>query len=469
MARSAPRRRSPRPQSQGVRDQARAQRRRAWRGRRGRAARRGPRRRSSRSSARSASPSRTASARSLISRPNRWDSRSDETVIALAPGQAVDEVGEHRARLDRRELVGVADEHQPAVGPHRLHQPGHHRQRDHRGLVDHDHVVGQPVAAVVAEAVAAAAPPAQEPVERLRGRLADRRGVPGEPRARPAPCGRPPAAGPRPCRSGAVSAIRSRRSDWSASRASSPATAVVLPVPGPPVRTVVHCRAAATAAARCSSYPCGNSTGASASSRASSTAGGGEREPGGQVVAHLALLAPVAVEVGDGCPRRAAPRPPRAGWRRTRPTQSAPGQASPVGQRLGDQVGEVEADRPVAQRPHGQRERERDVVVGLARERLDPAGRVGVGGLDDAGRVEATEHAGHAQREASVARVVGLEGLDHLAPERAHESFVACHPPPSSRSLKAVTSAAGGDQSKTPATWPSTTGVSGPHIPRRNR
>ena len=48
----------------------------------------------------------------------------------------------------------------------------------------------------------------------------------------------------------------------------------------------------------------------------------------------------------------------------------------------------------MAQRAHGQGERERDLVVGLGGERLDPAGGVGVGGLDDAGGVEATEHAG---------------------------------------------------------------------------
>ncbi len=109
----------------------------------------------------------------------------------------------------------------------------------------------------------------------------------------------------------------------------------------------------------------------------------------------------------------------------------------------------------MSQRAHRQGEREGDVVVGLSRERLDPSGRVGVGRLDDAGRVEPTEHAAQAEREAAVARIVGLERLDH--------------DDPSNRSLSSVTSAAGGAQSKTPATWPSTTGVSGPHIPRRKR
>ena len=66
--------------------------------------------------------------------------------------ETLDQVGEHGSRLDGGELVGVADEDQPTLRTHRLEQPGHHRQRDHRGLVDDDDVVRQPVVAVVAEA-----------------------------------------------------------------------------------------------------------------------------------------------------------------------------------------------------------------------------------------------------------------------------------------------------------------------------
>ena len=62
------------------------------------------------------------------------------------------EVGEHRAGVDRGELVGVADQHQPGVRADRLEQPRHHRQRHHRGLVDDHDVVGQPVGRVVPEA-----------------------------------------------------------------------------------------------------------------------------------------------------------------------------------------------------------------------------------------------------------------------------------------------------------------------------
>ena len=61
---------------------------------------------------------------------------------------------------------------------------------------------------------------------------------------------------------GAASAIRSGGlpdSDaCSASRASSRATVVVLPVPGPPVSTVSDCVRATSAAVRCSSQPLGN-------------------------------------------------------------------------------------------------------------------------------------------------------------------------------------------------------------------
>ena len=84
-------------------------------------------------------------------------------------GQPPDQVGEHRSGLDRRQLVGVADQHQPRIGAHRLQQPRHHRERDHRGLVDHDDVVGQGVAAVVPEAGRGVRAPAQQTVHRRRG------------------------------------------------------------------------------------------------------------------------------------------------------------------------------------------------------------------------------------------------------------------------------------------------------------
>ena len=77
-----------------------------------------------------------------------------------------DDVAEHRAGLDRGQLPGVADEHEPGVGAQRLDQPGHQRQRDHRGLVDDHHVVGQPPAAIVAKAAVGVRAPAEQTVDR---------------------------------------------------------------------------------------------------------------------------------------------------------------------------------------------------------------------------------------------------------------------------------------------------------------
>ena len=90
-------------------------------------------------------------------------------------------------------------------------------------------------------------PPAEQPVQGHRVRAADpargpRAGQRRRARRRTASCSRVAAL---PV--GAASAIDSRRSAcraWSASSTSSRATVVVLPVPGPPVSTVVQRRAA---------------------------------------------------------------------------------------------------------------------------------------------------------------------------------------------------------------------------------
>jgi hypothetical protein len=52
-----------------------------------------------------------------------------------------DDVTEDGARLDGGQLLGVADEDQPGVGPHGLDEAGHHREGHHRRFVDDDHVV----------------------------------------------------------------------------------------------------------------------------------------------------------------------------------------------------------------------------------------------------------------------------------------------------------------------------------------
>ena len=78
-----------------------------------------------------------------------------------------DDVAEDGAGLDRGQLLGVADQDQAGVGADRLEQAGHERERDHGGLVHDDHVVGQPVQPVVAEAGAIARVEAQQPVQGL--------------------------------------------------------------------------------------------------------------------------------------------------------------------------------------------------------------------------------------------------------------------------------------------------------------
>jgi hypothetical protein len=93
----------------------------------------------------------------------------------LAAGRA-DDVAEHGAGLDRRQLPGVADQHEPCLRPDGLDQPRHLRERHHRGLVDDHDVVREPVAAVVPEPAVAPGPPAEQPVQR-RGRQRQQRGA----------------------------------------------------------------------------------------------------------------------------------------------------------------------------------------------------------------------------------------------------------------------------------------------------
>ncbi len=81
-----------------------------------------------------------------------------------------DQVAEHRSGLDGGELVGVADQDQLGVGAHCFQQPGHQRQRDHRGLVDDDEVVGEVVVPVVPETAVRVGSPAEQAVQgRCRG------------------------------------------------------------------------------------------------------------------------------------------------------------------------------------------------------------------------------------------------------------------------------------------------------------
>ena len=59
---------------------------------------------------------------------------------ALDPGGG-DDVGQHGARLDADQLIGIADQHEPGIGTDGRQQRGHQRQVDHGDLVDDDDVV----------------------------------------------------------------------------------------------------------------------------------------------------------------------------------------------------------------------------------------------------------------------------------------------------------------------------------------
>src|SRR4051794_13804406 len=108
---------------------------------------------------------------------------------------------------------------------------------------------------------------------------------------------------------------------------------------------------------------------------------------------------------------------------------------------------------------------EQNMLVGLTPEPAEGHRDVDVGRMQDAAGVERAEQASGAQREPGVVRLEG-RGVETVV-ERSggHRSGL----PVSSRSESPVTSAAGGRQSNTPHTDPSRVGVSGPHMPRRNR
>jgi hypothetical protein len=69
----------------------------------------------------------------------------DQPELDQAPSQAgvggagrSRNIGKHRPGLDRRQLIGVADQHQACARAYGIEQPRHHRERDHRHLI-HDH------------------------------------------------------------------------------------------------------------------------------------------------------------------------------------------------------------------------------------------------------------------------------------------------------------------------------------------
>ena len=369
-----------------------------------------------------------------------------------------------------------------AVGPDGVDEVGHHRRRHHRRLVDDHDVVGQAVRAVVPEAAARAGPPPEQAVQR-HGR-AWRRAGPARPGRAASPAGLGvhglleaggglarsgrrgrSAAGagraPRPARrAGRRCARRSsscpcrgrrrrRRSrcrtaagsrgalavvvDRRANRRSSPASraaAVDVAAPG---------RRAGDRGRRRSPAP-GASSGRGRDERPPGTAGAG-RDPSSR-------------------DERARRRPRRA-TRRRRATAGRRGRRSP-------RARSSPSCRTVAGRrtrgPGAVPARRRRRRAARRRSASPPSsprrrGDVDVGGGEDAGDVE---------RPAAARWPAGR------GERRPGRAAAQCRPrqpsrPRSRRSLVATTRAPDGRHANTPHGPPSTTGVSGPTMPRRNR
>ena len=194
-----------------------------------------------------------------------------------------------------------------------------------------------------------------------------------------------------------------------------------------------------------------------------------------QVGGHLAFLAPVAIEIQRAadeaqrapgvrlcvladCDERAARERPHPflglGPRQRRQVDRLLG----VDRRRGSDRGEVDEHVAEPRAADGERGAERDPVVLLAGERAQTHRDVDVGGRQHADVVERAQQPRGAAR---APRVV------HVDLDQRRSDHRAC--PQSNRSLSAATSAPGGRHANTPHGSPSTTGVSGPIIPRRKR
>ncbi len=191
-----------------------------------------------------------------------------------------------------------------------------------------------------------------------------------------------------------------------------------------------------------------------------------------QVGGQHPLLAPVAVEV-----QRAALELQRTAHQgtsfRTRDPVAGvrPRKCLQVDRLVGVHGGGV-ADRrqvdvhvPEPRRADREGRGQRDRLVALARQRRQPRGDVHVGGREHAGVVELAQQSGGLDGDPRLAHA-SLRSPSGLAERRRPRESSGAR---SSASLNAVTSAAGGRQANTPHGVPSTTGVSGPTIPRTNR
>ena len=127
---------------------------------------------------------------------------------------------------------------------------------------------------------------------------------------------------------------------------------------------------------------------------------------------------------------------------------------------LGSEVGhgrQVDAHRPAAHRAHGEGHGEQQLVVRYAEHGTDPVRDVEVACGEHACLVEGAQQARGRVADPPVVGAVDLEELDHADTSAGLRS---------SRSDSEVTRSGGSGQLKTPAGCPSTTGVSGPHMPR---
>ena len=252
-----------------------------------------------------------------------------------------------------------------------------------------------------------------------------------------------------------------RASACSCSATSSPATAVVLPVPGPagdhgrPLAGGV--RAGRAAARRDGRVRPGTTRASEAASSAASVggAGGGASR---RSSSDLGLLLVVAVEVEQAVLPVHARRPRPAGSAATAADHSA---GSGHGRsRSAEWLGDRRPARDTPSRARTARDGERDRRAGR-RSSLSPPSRPSVVATWTSAR---GQHAG------------GVEGGQRPVAPRARsrswcvdgfEELAHAVTTPSSRSDSSSTSATGGRHEKTPHGRPSTRGVSGPHMPRR--
>ena len=196
-----------------------------------------------------------------------------------------------------------------------------------------------------------------------------------------------------------------------------------------------------------------------------------------EVLGDPPLLVPVAIEVQ---PRALEPerrrRVARAAPRLGRDERAGAHGLHPLLRRRPRQQAEIDRLLGLDGRGHGDRRqvdehmaepgsadgegrREDHRGIGLAGEPRDPLGDVHVRAREHADPVELE------QRRLGAHRDPGIEPVQ----ERRHGHAHLRGPPSSRTSLRARTSAPGGCHAKTPHGVPSSTGVSAPAIPRRNR